>query len=119
MPTVRVWAPLPKTVELQLGQQKFPMTAGTDGWWAAQIPSTALETDYGFILEGEGPFPDPRSSDQPNGPHRLSRWLDHDSFKWTDAAWRPPSLSEAVIYELHVGTFTSEGTFEAAIARLD
>jgi maltooligosyltrehalose trehalohydrolase len=77
-------------------------------------------TDYGFVLNGDGTvLPDPRSLWQPHGVHGPSRVLDHATFAWTDEAWRAPELKEAVIYELHVGTFTEEGTFAAAEQRLE
>ncbi|MES2604073.1 MAG: malto-oligosyltrehalose trehalohydrolase, partial [Pseudomonadota bacterium] len=75
--------------------------------------------DYGLWLDGRGPFPDPRSSHQPHGVMAPSRWVDHAQFSWHDAQWRPPAPKDAIIYELHIGTFTREGTFDSAIARLD
>ena len=82
------------------------------------VPSAKAGDDYGFILDGEGPFPDPRSVSQPNGVHKLSRLVDQNSFSWTDEKFKPQPLSAAVIYELHVGTFTSAGTFLSAIEKL-
>ena len=119
MHTFQVWAPIPSNVELQLADQKLPMTAGSGGWWEARVPSISSGTDYGFILDGEGPFPDPRSQWQPAGVHGLSRRLDHSTFKWTDAGYQAPQLASAVIYELHTGTFTAQGTFAAALDKLD
>jgi maltooligosyltrehalose trehalohydrolase len=95
------------------------MAAGDSGWWSATIDSTDSGCDYGFVLDGEGPFPDPRSPWQPDGVHGLSRTVDHSAFQWTDHGWRAPSLSAGLIYELHLGTFTPAGTFDAAIAKLD
>jgi maltooligosyltrehalose trehalohydrolase len=115
----RVWAPLPKRLEVQVGQSRFPMAAAGNGWWKAEIYEGEPGDDYGFVLDGEGPFPDPRSSWQPQGVHGLSRLLDHAAFQWADASWRPQPLSSAVIYELHIGTFTPLGTFESAIEKLD
>jgi maltooligosyltrehalose trehalohydrolase len=117
MKTFRVWAPLPKTLEVQVGNEVLPMSAGPDGWWTAEAPAPP-DGDYGFILDGAGPFPDPRSPWQPQGVHGLSRLVDQGAFRWSDAGWQPPPLSAAVIYELHVGTFTPAGTFAAAIERL-
>ena len=74
---------------------------------------------YGFVVDGEGPFPDPRSPWQPDGVHGLSRRYDHARFSWTDGAWRGRPAGRRVLYELHVGTFTPEGTFDAAVERLD
>ncbi|MGO8678008.1 MAG: malto-oligosyltrehalose trehalohydrolase [Limisphaerales bacterium] len=117
MSTFRVWAPLPRKVEVQAGDKVFPMSAGADGWWTAETPAEA-EGDYGFILDGAGPFPDPRSPWQPQGVHGLSRLVEHGAFAWSDAGWQAPPLSAAVIYEMHVGTFTPEGTFAAATEKL-
>lgn len=119
MAKFRVWAPLPKEVGLQLGKNVYPMTPRRGGWWALEIAAAQPGDDYGFILDGEGPFPDPRSRSQPQGVHGLSRLLDPKEFPWTHAGWRPPSLASAVIYELHLGTFTPAGTFLAAIEKLD
>jgi maltooligosyltrehalose trehalohydrolase len=83
---------------------------------AAPLPAG---TDYRFVVDGGEPLPDPRSRWQPAGVHGPSRVLDTRTFAWTDAGFQAPPLSAAVIYELHVGTFTPEGTFEAAVARLD
>ncbi len=95
------------------------MAGSAEGWWTAEVFSSLRDVDYGFVLDDEGPFPDPRSPWQPNGVHQLSRLLDHGSFPWTDTGWKAPSLSSAVIYELHIGTFTPPGTFESAIDKLD
>lgn len=119
MHTFRVWAPLPKKIEIQVGNDLFPMHPGKDGWSFADVPSAGPGSDYGFLLDGEGPFPDPRSASQPNGVHGLSRLVDHHEFRWTDDRWQASPLSSAVIYELHVGTFTPPGTFRAAIEKLN
>ncbi len=119
MHSFRVWAPLPKQVELRIGTDTIPMTANDDGWWTASVPQAEAGCDYGFILDGAGPFPDPRSGWQPHGVHGLSRLLHMEAFQRTDAGWLTPPLASAVFYELHVGTFTSEGTFSAAIGKLE
>jgi maltooligosyltrehalose trehalohydrolase len=117
--TFRVWAPSAAEVELDdagaAPAARVPMHRRHDGWW--EVESDAVE--YGFVVDGDGPFPDPRSPWQPWGVHGPSRVLDHDAFAWTDAGWRGVYLPGAVLYELHVGTFTPEGTFDAAIERLD
>ncbi len=119
MNAFRVWAPRAKQVEVQIGEERFPMTAAANGWWSGGAFPAEKYTDYGFVLDGEGPFPDPRSGWQPRGVHGASRLVDHSAFQWADAGWQAPPLSSAVIYELHVGTFTSRGTFESAIEKLD
>jgi maltooligosyltrehalose trehalohydrolase len=102
-----------------MGEDRFPMTASPDGWWTAAIPSAKPGTDYGFVLDGDGPFSDPRSPWQPHGIDGASRLIDHAEFHWTDGNWQAPPLSSAIIYELHVGTFTPQGTFDAVIEKLD
>jgi maltooligosyltrehalose trehalohydrolase len=94
-----------------------PMTCGVNGWWsaAAPLPHGAI---YGYLVDGEGPFPDPRSPFQPWGVHGLSQHVDHAGFPWTDRGWQAPPLGAAVIYELHIGTFSEAGTFTGAIAKL-
>ena len=119
MHTFKVWAPIPKKVEVQLGNQKFPMAAGPGGWWEAKVPSAAPGADYAFLLDGKGPFPDPRSPWQPAGVHGPSRLMDHSASSWTDSDFHAPEISSAIIYELHTGTFTPEGTFVAVIEKLD
>ncbi len=113
----RVWAPQPENVELALGNHRFPMSRGEDGWWRAKADGDS--GDYGFVIDGEGPFPDPRSPWQPDGVHGLSRLVDHQSFIWTDQNFKAPPLSSGIIYELHTGTFTPAGTFEGVIGKLD
>jgi malto-oligosyltrehalose trehalohydrolase len=113
---LEVWAPQARRVEVEAGE-RYPMERGERrGWWAADVPGSA---DYGFVVDGEGPFPDPRSLWQPAGVHGLSRPYDHGAFRWTDRLWRGRPLAGSVVYELHVGTFTGAGTFDAAIDRLD
>lgn len=115
--TPRVWAPAAGLVELSTQAGRRPMTRQDGGWWAlsADLPQG---TDYAFVLDGQGPFPDPRSPWQPAGVHGPSRVVDHAAFAWTDAGWQPPPLQGGVVYELHVGTFTPDGTFDAAIEHL-
>jgi maltooligosyltrehalose trehalohydrolase len=97
----------------------MPMEDAGGGHRVLEDDTLAAGTDYGFVLDGEGPLPDPRSAWQPSGVHGLSRLVDHGAFSWTDAGWAPPPLARAVLYELHVGTFSPEGTFDGAAARLD
>jgi maltooligosyltrehalose trehalohydrolase len=95
------------------------MQRSSDGWWSLESSGATAGSDYGFVVDGEGPFPDPRSPWQPNGVHGLSRVVDHGAFAWTDRQFRARPLGKAVIYELHIGTFTLAGTFNAAIEKLD
>jgi maltooligosyltrehalose trehalohydrolase len=93
------------------------MTHGDRGWWSVTV-SGSHPIDYAFALDDDEPLPDPRSRRQPQGPHGASRTFDVTAVPWTDEAWDPPDLATGVLYELHVGTFTPEGTFDAAITRI-
>ena len=114
-----VWAPKAERVEIAVGGQRRPLSLGDRGWWRGEFAELGPGTDYGFCLNNGQPLPDPRSPWQPQGVHGLSRVVDHASFAWTDQHWQAPPLAAAVIYELHIGTFTPAGTFEAAIEKLD
>ena len=120
MTLFRVWAPAAGRVDVEVAGQAFPMSplAGRAGWWTAAADAPA-GTDYAFRLDGGAPLADPRSPRQPYGPDGASRTYDHGAFTWTDDRWRGAPVGGAVIYELHVGTFTREGTLDAAIGRLD
>ncbi len=120
----RVWASAAQRAELQVGTgagtQLVPMReARPDGWWEADVPHAPDGVDYAYRLDGGEPLADPRSLRQPYGVQGVSRSYDHSAFGWTDRGWRGGPLRGAVIYELHVGTFTAAGTFDAAIERLD
>ena len=118
-PRVPVWAPAAQTVELHLpGQDRLVnMIPAPGGWWTAPLD---LEpgTDYAFRVDGSPNRPDPRSALQPDGVHGPSRTVDPDAWQWTDQNWAGKDLRGSVIYELHVGTFTPEGTLDAAVSRL-
>ena len=142
---IEVWAPLAETVEIdwapvpdstnasQQGQaRREPMTATGDGWWRWDGPATSDPDglasggviDYAFVLDGDEPaLPDPRSAWQPHGVHGPSRTFDPSAFAWTDGDWRGPrsgaGVLGSVVYELHLGTFTPEGTLDSALSRLD
>jgi maltooligosyltrehalose trehalohydrolase len=88
------------------------------GHWQLPEPQLAPGTRYRLRLDSGLPLPDPRSNFQPEGVHGPSQWIDHDAFAWTDAEFIPRPLSHAVLYELHVGTFSAAGTFVAAIDHL-
>ncbi len=119
MTMLRVWAPLADLVELEHSNRRIRMTGDETGWWRLEAPFITHGTDYAFRINGEGPFPDPRSAWQPQGVHGPSRWVDHARYSWNDAGWRQPPLESAVIYELHVGTFTGGGGFADVIDHLD
>ena len=90
------------------------------GWWRLELNSAGAGTDYGFLIDrDEKVYPDPRSQDQPHGVHGLSRVYDQSAFVWTDTAFQACPLPSSLIYELHIGTFTPQGTLDAAIEKLD
>jgi maltooligosyltrehalose trehalohydrolase len=116
-----VWAPAATRVEVEVGGARVPMEPVGDrrGWHAAEVADAGPGVAYAFVLDGGEPLPDPRSPSQPDGVFGPSVVVDHDAFPWTDQGWRGMHLPAAVVYELHVGTFTPEGTFEAVIDKLD
>jgi maltooligosyltrehalose trehalohydrolase len=118
MTPFRVWAPHAQRVELDIAGNRHPMTAADYGWWHAEL-ALGDHRDYAFVLDGGEPLPDPRSPWQPRGIHGASRMVDHKAFSWGDQRWQARPLSAAIIYELHVGTFTTQGTFVAIIDKLD
>jgi maltooligosyltrehalose trehalohydrolase len=114
-----VWAPAATRVEIEVGGRRVPMTAQPGGRHVAVVDDAGPGVAYAYSLDGGEPVPDPRSPSQPEGVFGPSVLVDHDAFPWTDTAWRGIHLPSAVVYELHVGTFTPEGTFEAVIEKLD
>ena len=114
-----VWAPSAAKVEVETRGERHPMTRDGGGWWRVHIASPGGALDYAFVLDGGDPRPDPRSPWQPSGVDGPSRTVDHGAFRWTDKGFSAPPLASAVVYEMHVGTFSPEGTFDGAIARLD
>ncbi|MGE9806937.1 malto-oligosyltrehalose trehalohydrolase [Janibacter sp. G1551] len=124
---IAVWAPAVDSVELALGPDaahREPLHRADDGWWTwPGDPRGDGPFDYAFVVDGEGPFPDPRSAWQPHGVNGPSRWFDPSAHPWRDADWSGPrggaGALGGVIYELHIGTFTPEGTLAAAMQRLD
>ncbi|RPK63655.1 MULTISPECIES: malto-oligosyltrehalose trehalohydrolase [unclassified Streptomyces] len=117
-----VWAPDADEVGLRLAGEPWAMERdpARSGWWTAQAPASDGDR-YGFVLDGGGSdgrvLPDPRSRRQPDGPDGESAVVDHSSFAWR-SDWPGRGLPGAVLYELHIGTYTEEGTFDAAAARL-
>ena len=124
--TFEVWAPRASSVDLVIGEARHPLVRDSrrDGWWRPSS-SEGLDgrqpypIDYGYAIDGDGPFPDPRSRRQPEGVHGLSQTFDPSAFEWSDGAWTGRPLAGSIVYELHIGTFTPEGTLDAAAARLD
>ncbi len=102
-----------------VGGSQRPMEKDTTGWWSVDMPGAGHGTDYAFRVDGGDPTPDPRSPWQPQGVHGPSRVYDHSRYDWGDESWRGLAQPGSVLYELHVGTFTAEGTFDAAADRLE
>jgi maltooligosyltrehalose trehalohydrolase len=114
-----VWAPYRERVRVVVAGTAHEMSRSDDGWWHADVPGVG-DLDYAFLLDDDPtPLPDPRSTWQPAGVHKPSRPYDQSAFRWTDDAWTGRALPGSVLYELHVGTFTPDGTFDAAIERLE
>ena len=116
---VGVWAPFAEEVQVLITDTTRLMVPDQQGWWHFEGSEDLEGRDYAFLVDGSSPLPDPRSLSQPYGVHGRSRFVDHSRFQWTDAEWDAPPLRSGVIYELHMGTFTPEGTFDGAIGRLD
>jgi maltooligosyltrehalose trehalohydrolase len=116
-----VWAPRASAVDLVLpaSGQKLPMTRGDDAVWVVDAEDAGHGTDYAFSLDGGTPLPDPRSGRQPHGVHEPSQVFDPARHDWQDAGWRGRSALGALFYELHIGTFTPQGTLDSAAERLD
>ena len=114
-----IWAPLATTLSVEIAGIRHPMSEVGDGWWTATVAPVA-DAPYGFVVDdNEMPVPDPRSRRQPDGVHGLSLPFDPAVFTWTDSSWTGRQLAGGVIYELHIGTFTAEGTLDSAIEKLD
>jgi maltooligosyltrehalose trehalohydrolase len=116
----RVWAPAACAVGVELDDgSTHPLEPETNGYFAALIPGASVGTRYCFKLDtSDAPLPDPASRFQPDGPHGSSEMVDATTFAWSDREWRGVAHTDLVIYELHVGTFTREGTWEAAMQHL-
>lgn len=115
----KVWAPKPERVELVLGEERHSMSRSANGWWRTDLEVPKRPVRYGFSLDGGPAIPDPRAPRLPDGVHALGEVYDPSVFSWTDAGFRAAPLSSALIYELHVGTFSETGTFDGVIERLD
>jgi maltooligosyltrehalose trehalohydrolase len=119
MNKLRLWAPRTETALALVEGQKIEMVKSGGGWWETPSEPAKHGTSYKFSVNGRDFFPDPASRWQPEGVHGASRYVDHSLFQWTDSNWQCPPLGSAVIYEMHVGTFSEEGTFDGAIQHLD
>ncbi|MCD8742011.1 malto-oligosyltrehalose trehalohydrolase [Mucilaginibacter roseus] len=118
---ITVWAPIAKEVSVVVNEKKLdlPLNADDFGYWTLVTDGIKPGDKYIFMLDGEKKRPDPASLSQPESVHGPSMAVDLSTFKWTDASWVNHKMDAYIIYELHIGTFTSEGTFDAAIEKLD
>jgi maltooligosyltrehalose trehalohydrolase len=117
-----VWAPHLQKVDLQLSTQypkTMPMEKDEKGYWRTNAQDISADTLYSYVLESEKSRPDPASYFQPHGVHQASQVVNHKAFDWEDSGWRGIELSKMVMYELHIGTFSPQGTFDGVIPRLD
>jgi maltooligosyltrehalose trehalohydrolase len=117
----RVWAPLRQRVAIRLfdaPERTVPLTARPGGYWAALIDDVKPGALYQVLLDDQLLRPDPASRCQPQGVHGPSQVIDPLAHGWNDAGWSGVPLADYILYELHVGTFTPEGTFDAIIPRL-
>jgi maltooligosyltrehalose trehalohydrolase len=113
----RVWAPDVRELVVRLGGKSFPMKrTGED--FEVLISDARPGQTYSLVLDSVRERPDPVSRSQPEGVHGPSEIIDPDAFRWSDKAWRGLALEEYVMYELHTGTFTPEGTFEGVIGKI-
>ncbi len=115
----RVWAPTPKAIKLVVDGVEHAMASEPDGYRSAHVAKARAGSRYGFRLDGdERLLPDPASRAQPDGPHAPSAVVDPSAYRWGDGAWHGVRREGQVIYEMHVGTFTREGSWAAAIGKL-
>ncbi len=118
----RVWAPRCSKVELKLffepSETLVVMEKENQGYFRAEVPEVSPGTRYVFILDGHKECPDPASRFQPEGVHGPSCVVDPENYKWKDLKWKGVALKDLILYEAHIGTFTPEGTFDAAVKKL-
>jgi len=117
----RVWAPNARAVQVHLlspEDRRVPLEPRERGYHEAVVPGVAAGARYRYVLDGGAEYPDPASRLQPEGVHGPSQVVDPE-FTWADAGWRGLGLADHIIYELHVGTFSPEGTFDGVIGELD
>ena len=121
MHAFEIWAPKAKKLKIKVDGMAYPMQGpDSHGWWRAEVNDATPGSNYGYLIDEDATcYPDPRSAWQPNGVHAQSRIYDHKAFVWTDAEFQASPLAGSVIYELHPGTFTTAGTLDAAIQKLD
>lgn len=114
----RVWAPNARRVDVLVGDRRHALAPRDAGMFETIVPDTVAGADYAYSVDGGPLIPDPVSRWQPDGVFGASRIVNPHDFAWRDAAWRGTEMADYVIYEMHVGTFTHAGTFDAAIEHL-
>jgi maltooligosyltrehalose trehalohydrolase len=116
----RVWAPRRRRVDVVLeGRAIIPLEPEPEGYFSAHVPGVKEGARYRLRLDGDGLYPDPASRYQPEGPHGPSQIVDPSRYRWTDGEWKGVSIEGQVLYEMHVGSFTREGTWRSAAAALE
>jgi maltooligosyltrehalose trehalohydrolase len=120
MADFEVWAPERERVRVHVDGATHELDRSRGGWWRASVGDAGPGSRYAFLLDDDAtPLPDPRSRWQPDGVHQASQLYDDSGFSWSDGTWTGRRLPGSVVYELHIGTFTPAGTFDAAIEKLD
>jgi maltooligosyltrehalose trehalohydrolase len=114
----RLWAPARQSVSVVVDGRELPLVPEAGGYFSAHVPEARAGSRYRFRLDGGDSFPDPASRFQPDGPHGDSEVVDPLAYRWQVSDWPGVSRKGLVILEVHVGTFTPEGTFAAAAGRL-
>ncbi|MFH0823398.1 MAG: malto-oligosyltrehalose trehalohydrolase [Pseudomonadota bacterium] len=124
----RVWAPLRQEVQVVIeggsspasgSKKSFELVREANGYFSGLVPEAGNGTLYRYRLDGPADiYPDPSSRFQPDGPHGPSEIVDPGLFRWTDQAWPGVSIDGRILYEMHIGTFTREGTWESAAREL-
>lgn len=116
-----VWAPKAENMKLLLekGSKTMEMEKISHGYWEKKVEGIKAGTLYKFRIDNNMDRPDPASRSQPEGVHEWSQVVDNKAYSWNDKGWKGLEMEEMIIYELHVGTFTAQGTFEAVLSKLD
>lgn len=116
---IRIWAPEAENVAINLPDQVLSLQKAAFGYWELETAKLPAGTPYQLMINEHTLLPDPASLLQPDGVHGVSETFDLNAFVWTDQEWTNPDLKTYIIYELHTGTFTPQGTFEGIISKLD
>ena len=114
-----LWAPTARDVRLVLDGAEFPLDADKDGWYRLVSQEARAGSRYGYRIDGDLVVPDPASRFQPDDVHGLSLVVDPRSYTWSDTSWTGRPWEEAVLYEVHVGTASPEGTYAGLSDRLE